>query len=170
MAHEPQGLAIAAGAGHPEISGHVFLDVVPLLVADEEHRQPVDGAHPTHDGPIVGSAPVTVEFIPVVAERLDVVEGVGPSGVPRHLDALGRREVGVDLLATLDNQLLQLLHLHAHVQFAGFGFQANLLNPRFQLQEGPFKIRNVAVGLGHGVIRRAADADRLVPYRPGPVP
>jgi hypothetical protein len=91
MLHQAHGLAISTGCGHPKIAGHIFFGVAPFLMAKQQHRSIAQSAYATDQSLVVITAPVAMQFNPVVAEHLDKVQRARSVGMTSNLDFLGWR-------------------------------------------------------------------------------
>src|SRR5262249_23292876 len=140
---DPQGLAIALGPGHPEVAADLLLRVAPLLVADDGHGPAAKEAEPRHDRRIIGEPPVALELDELRQEGLDVIERVGPEGMPRDLGLLPRRQARVDLSRDALELLAELLDLAAVGRVVRKGGQ--LLDSAAKLQDRLFEVSVVAV-------------------------
>ncbi len=79
--HEAQGFAIATGIGHAKVAGDVIFGIAPLLMAEHHDRLTRELGDTAHEGRIIKAVAIAVEFKPVVANGLDIIEGGGAAGV-----------------------------------------------------------------------------------------
>ena len=113
--HQAARLAVALGPRHPEVADHVLLGVPALLVAEQHHRPAVQPRPAPDDRRVLAEGAVAGELEEVGEEQLDVVQEVGPLGMPRELRHLPARQVAEDLRLEPPGLLLQLLDLGAEV-------------------------------------------------------
>jgi orotidine-5'-phosphate decarboxylase len=66
-------------------------------MADHHARLAVEARQAANDGMVVRVTAVTMQFLEVGENQVDVVQGIGPLRMPRDQGALPRRELGVDL-------------------------------------------------------------------------
>src|SRR5207245_1982799 len=131
--HEPHGLAVAFRAGHAEVPENLLLGIASLLVADQDHRLPVETGETSDDRGIVGERAVAVRFLEVRKQSRDVIERVRTLRMPRHLSDLPRRELSVDLLGERGALFLQALDLLGDVGRRVLLREAQLLDFRLEL-------------------------------------
>jgi hypothetical protein len=103
-------------------------------VPDDDHAPPVIPREPADDGRVVPEAPIAVQLLPVLEEKLDVVERVGAVRVARELDLLPRAEIGEELASEAARLLLEATQLGLEV-VVRLGELAELLDPRDQLDD-----------------------------------
>src|SRR6267142_4196703 len=82
----------------------VFLQRVPLLVADEHDAEIAEASEAGAQGPVVADGSVAVQFDEFVEDEVDVVAGLRPFAVPGHLHRFPGRQAAV-LLALEADQL-----------------------------------------------------------------
>ena len=146
MVHQPHRLAVTTGRGHAEVAGDVLLGVATLLLAEQHHRLVADAADATDQGLVIGAAAITMEFVPLIGEHLDVIEGAGALGVAGHLDFLGRGEAAEDLDPSPGRQGFQLVQLLADVHLGILGQLADLLDLLLQFHQGFFELQQWTAG------------------------
>jgi hypothetical protein len=71
----------------------------------------VEAGHAANHGCIVGKSAVAVNLAKVGEDAIDIVQRIGPHGMPRHFGALPRREIAGDLAAQGIDALMQILEL-----------------------------------------------------------
>jgi hypothetical protein len=86
---------------HAEIAFQVLLGVTAFLLADYYHRPSPQAGPSADDRGIVAVEPITPQLHKRREAGLEVIQGVGPARVPRHLHALHGRQVAEDLAAEL---------------------------------------------------------------------
>ena len=119
--HEAQGLAVAFGVGHAEVSVLAHLRVDAFLLADEHDALAVNESKSTHHRLVVLHRSVSVELHEVAfGERFDVVQGIRTIRVTADLNALPRRQVGIHLLGDFADFAFQILRERLHVHVALF--------------------------------------------------
>jgi hypothetical protein len=116
------------------------LGIAALLMADDRDLRAAVLREAGDDGVIVGEAAIAVEFVEAGEKALDVVERVGPGGMPRHQDALPRRQVLEQLRPNLAGALpqrfdrpLALRCLREHAQ--GLDFLEQHADRLFEFQQ-----------------------------------
>jgi hypothetical protein len=95
--HDAQRLAIPLGARVAEVAENLLLGVAPLLVPDERDRLSFVVPQAGHDRGVVREPAIAVQLDHGGKEPFDVIERVGPVGVPCHEHALPRRQTLEDL-------------------------------------------------------------------------
>ena len=105
--HEAERLAVALGVRHAEVAVEVLLGVAAALVADDHDRLAVEARPAADDRGVLAEGAVAVQLDEVGERERDVVERERALGAARHLHALQRREVAVDLRAQLAELLLE---------------------------------------------------------------
>jgi hypothetical protein len=90
--HQPEGLAVALGMGHPKVPHQVLFRVAPLLVPEDDDGAILEAGDAADDRAVVGEGPIAVKLEEVREEHRDVVEEVGAAGMPGELDPLPRRQ------------------------------------------------------------------------------
>ena len=99
--HQAQRLAITFGMGGTKIAQDVFLRVAALLRADDDDVVSTQPGKTADHRAILGEQPVAVEFVKICKRVFDVVQRIGPFGVPGKLDTLPGGEVQKNLSAGL---------------------------------------------------------------------
>src|SRR4051812_19878078 len=92
---------------HPEVAVQVLLGVASALMPDDHHRLAIEARPSTDDRGVLAKETVAVELDEVGEAQTDVIIRQGALEAPRHLHALERREVLVDLLAKVGQLTLQ---------------------------------------------------------------
>ena len=112
--HQPECLAIAFGLRHAEVAIQLLFGIAALLLANHHDGLPFKEGKAADNGLVVTEGAVAVQFLKAGEQTLNVVEGVGPLGMPGQDDAL----VGgaVDFL---DNGYRALAHRAADGSGAG---------------------------------------------------
>ena len=104
-----------------------------------------------------------MELNPVITEHLDVIQGAGAMGMPRHLNFLRRCEVGEDLLSAASGQGFQLQKLLTHIHFRAAGQLADLLDLLLQFNQRLLKFEQMTTGHssvgGEKIRRRQPEAE-----------
>ena len=95
--HQTQRFAIAFRIGHAKVALHALLQRAPFLMADDHNRQVVEASETAYDGPIVRKSAISVEFLKVPAEKIDIVENGWALRVTGELRALPRSELTVQI-------------------------------------------------------------------------
>ena len=97
--HRPHRLAIAVRPRVTEVAIDLLLGVAALLVADDEDRLALVERGAGDDRVIVGETAIAVQLDEVGEQALDVVERGRARRMARHLDALPRRQVAIEVAA-----------------------------------------------------------------------
>ena len=126
-----------------EVAEHVLLGAPALLVAHDQHRLAAELGEPAHDGPVGSEAPIALDLEEVGEELVEVVERVGPVGVPGELDDLPGREVVEDLDLEPLGLPLQLLDLVAHIDRGGGRELLQLFDLGLEGEQRPFELDGV---------------------------
>ena len=116
--HQAERLAIALGVRHAEVAPQVLARVAAALVADHHHRLALQPRPAGHDRGVLAEQPIAVQLDEVGEDQLDVVERERTPRAARHLHALQRREVAIDLRAQLAQLPLQRRDHLAEVDLA----------------------------------------------------
>src|SRR6184192_4328403 len=141
--HEAQRLAVALRMGHPEIAPQVLLGVAPLLMADHHDARAVQPRPPGHHRRVVAEQPVAVQLHEVGEYGAEIVERVGPLRVARHLHALHRRQVLVDLGPQLGELFLERGELLRDVHGGLASHALHLPDLALQLEQRPLEVQGV---------------------------
>src|SRR6266540_807959 len=88
VVREPQGFAVTLRVHHAPVPGHALLDAATLLVAEKHSRPSMPRADSADERRVVRREAVPVQLDEVGGEAPDVVERVGPLGMPGELDDL----------------------------------------------------------------------------------
>ncbi len=86
--HQAKGFAITLRFRHAEIAQQLFFGVPAFLLADDHHGLTFKKTHASDDRLVISKQTISMQFFEIGEERLDVVAGVRPLGVPRNLDTL----------------------------------------------------------------------------------
>ena len=119
--HQAKRLAVALGVGHAEVALEALLGVASPLVADDHDRLAVETRPAGDDRRVLAIEAIAVQLDEVGEGELQVVDRERAPGVARHLHALQRGQVAVDLrpqLAELPLERRDLLD-HAELPVAG---------------------------------------------------
>ncbi len=109
------------------------------VAAALEERRPAD------ERAVVAEETVAVQLDEALGERLDVVEGVGPLGMARDLDALPAREPAVDRRPERLDPRLERRDLVREVDRTVFGLEPPKLGELgFEVGEGLFKVEQAS--------------------------
>ena len=109
-------------------------------MADDHERALVDARQPADDGAVVRVHAVTVQFVELAADGVDVIKRVGPVRVARELGDLPGRETGEDAHRELPALGLQPADLVLDVDFAVRSHVPELLDLRFELGDRLFEV------------------------------
>ena len=107
--HDPECLAIALRARHPEIAPDLLLRVATLLVADHRHGASAQEPETRHDRGVVGEGAVAAPLHEIADQDAHVVEGERAVWMPRDERLLPGRQVLVDLAGELLELSFELL-------------------------------------------------------------
>ena len=149
--HQAKGLAVAFGVRAAEVTAEVFLGVAAFLLADDHDRTTFEESRAADGGLVVHEEAVAVQFLEVIEQHADIVQGVGPAGMAGQLDALPGVQVAVDLSAGLLHLGLQGLDFLGDVHSSGLGGGAEGVDLVLEFPEGFFEFEGKAgLGGGHG--------------------
>ncbi len=149
-AHQTEGLAIAFGVGHAEVAADVFLGFPAFLLAEQHDGLAVEPGGAADDGLVVAEEAVSMKFLEVGEDVVDIVEGVGAEGVAGELDLLPGGEVLVDGGLGGLEFFLDGADFGADVQILLGGEAAEVLELGFELAQGFLEFER-KLGLFHGV-------------------
>ena len=86
LLHQAQRLAVAFRVGHAEVAPDVLLDIAPLLVPQDGHRDGIEEADAADDGRVVGEAAIAVQFHEVAHQIFDEITAGRPLGMAGQPD------------------------------------------------------------------------------------
>ncbi len=151
--HQPDGLAIALGSGHPEIVLQAGLDIMALLMADDRDGTAAKPAEAAQQGRILAEQPVAGQRHEIVDQPVDIMRGVRTVGMAGHLHLLPGGELLVALPQQTIGLRLQLGDLVGNVDLAIGGDVAQFLDLAFEFGDRFFEVQK---GDAHGALNRDA--------------
>ena len=90
-------LAVSLRLRHAEIPTDVLPRASALLLAEYDDGSLLEKCRSSDEGLIIPIDPIPVQFLEILKDRVDVVEGVGAFRMSRDLDPLPCRQVGIEL-------------------------------------------------------------------------
>src|SRR5690606_41095970 len=97
-------------------------------MADDHHRLPANRSKAANHRLIVAYIPVAVKFNEIIADEVDIIEGLGSIGMTRHLYLLPARHIIIDVVPGFFQFILQFRQGSTHVYICLFGYLVYLLN------------------------------------------
>ena len=157
--HHAQGFAIAFRLWHAEVAILPLLGITAFLMADNHDALAVKSCQPANDGWIVGKAAIAVQFLEIGRDHGDIVEGVRPLRMPRHLRNLPSGKFGVNIFGQTLAFFRQLVDFGGDVDRRIVLHVAQLLDLGFQLGNRLFEIEKIEFWCAHAQVQKFASGN-----------
>src|SRR5699024_6605900 len=109
--HQPIRLAISLRICHTKPAALPALRITSLLMPHNYYRLTIYGCQSANNRLIITVKTVAVQFGEVFSNKIDIIQGVWPVGMPRQLHPLPSGEVGKYGSAQFINPFLESLNL-----------------------------------------------------------